>query len=300
MHELQQENFSSMRPLISLITPSYNQNKYLEQTIQSVISQKYPNLEYIIMDGGSNDGSLNTIAKYESHLAYWQTGTDGGQYDAVQQGFLHSHGEIMGYLNSDDLYFPWTLQVVGQIFSAFPQLQWLTTSRPCATGVHGHFPLEHTHHNWSRRWFLSTRGKLMKSRGFIQQEATFWRRSLWEKAGAYLDTGLQYAGDFELWSRFFEHAIPATVDIPLAMFRLHDDQKTSNIDKYLLEAEKVLSRYSLPIRIPLFFIRLLNQIYLKTGSHKNWFDARCDNVAYDIHADSWVYTKCLEWRDFTF
>lgn len=288
-----------MPPSITIVTPSYNQNEYLEQAIESIISQKYPNLEYIVMDGGSSDGSRDTIVKYESHLAYWQTAPDDGQYDAVQKGFQGSHGEIMGYLNSDDLYFPWTLQVVGEIFSAFPQLQWLTTSRPCATGVDARFPLEHTHYNWSRRWFLSTRGELMKRRGFIQQEATFWRRSLWEKAGACLNTKLHYAGDFELWSRFFEHAIPATVDIPLAMFRVHKNQKTSNIDKYLLEAENVLSRHSIPIRVPLLFIRLLNQIYLKTGTNKNWLDARCDNVIYDLLSDSWVYKKRLEWRDFT-
>jgi hypothetical protein len=287
-----------MLPSISLVTPSYNQNKYLEETIHSVVSQEYPNLEYIIMDGGSNDGSLDTIKKYESHLACWETGKDDGQYDAVQKGFERSTGEIMGYLNSDDLYFPWTLRVVGEIFAAFPQIDWLTTSRPCATGASVFFPIEHTHHNWSHRWFLATRGKLLESRGFIQQEATFWRRSLWEKTGRRLNTALHYAGDFELWSRFYLQAIPVTVDMPLAMFRVHKEQKTARQDLYISEANQILSNYPRPMPVPPLLIRILNKIYQRTGSNSNWLGARCDQVIYNLQKEIWVYQKNLEWRDF--
>lgn len=287
-----------MLPSITLVTPSYNQNKYLEETIISVISQEYPNLEYILMDGGSSDGSLDTIKKYVSHFAYWKSEADGGQYDAVQKGFDHSNGEIMAYLNSDDLYFPWTLRVVGEIFSAFPQIEWLTTSRPCATGANIFFPVEHTHYNWSLRWFLSTRGNLLAARGFIQQEATFWRRSLWEKAGKSLNTALRFAGDFELWSRFYQKAIPVTVDVPLAMFRIHKEQKTTQQDLYISEANRIVSSYPRPFPVHPLVIGALNKIYQRIDSTSNWLGARCDCVSFDLQKEIWVYQKKLEWHDY--
>lgn len=284
-----------MLPSITLVTPSYNQNKYLEATILSIVTQEYPSLEYIIMDGGSQDGSLKTIENYGSLLDYWESQTDNGQYDAIQKGFERSSGEIMGYLNSDDLHFPWTLQVVGEIFSIFPHIEWLTTSRPCATGANIDFPLGHTHYNWSHRWFLSSRGNNLLSRGFIQQEATFWRRSLWEKAGGYINTALQYAGDFELWSRFYLHTIPASVNIPLAMFRIHKEQKTVKKDLYIAEAGKIMAAYPRSIPVPSSFLRILNKIYQRGNSNSNWLGARCDRVSYDPQQEKWVYQKRLEW-----
>jgi len=284
-------------PKMSIVTPSFNQGKFLEKTIQSILVQNYPNLEYIIMDGGSTDNSLELIRKHKKYLSHWESTPDNGQFDALQKGFSRSHGEVMAYLNSDDLYFPWTFRVVGEIFAAFPQVEWLTTSCISATPPDAQFPLVYIRNNRSRRHFLETRGKLLKQRDFIQQESTFWRRSLWEKAGGRLNTYLRYAGDFELWSRFFEHANPVTVNIPLAMFRSHRDQKTSDMDKYILEAENVLSRYPAPLWVPAFFIRLLNPFYRNTQSDANWLGARCDRVEYDPRAGDWIYRKYLEWRD---
>ena len=286
-----------MLPSITIVTPSFNQNNYLGETIHSVVFQKYPNLEYIVMDGGSTDGSIKTIEQYSPYFAYWESQNDNGQYDAIQKGFDRSQGEIMGYLNSDDLHFPWTLRVVGEIFAAFPHLEWLTTSRPCATGANVSFPLEHTHYNWSHRWFLSSRGTKLSSRGFIQQEATFWRRSLWKKAGGYLKTDFHYAGDFELWSRFYLYAIPATVNIPLAMFRIHKEQKTAKKELYIAEAGKVISEHQYPIPLPSAFIRILNKIYQRTNGDSNWFGARCDRVSYDLLREKWIYLKMLEWSE---
>jgi glycosyltransferase involved in cell wall biosynthesis len=284
-------------PKISIVTPSFNQGIFLENTIQSILVQNYPNLEYIIMDGGSTDNSLEVIRRYEPNLFHWESASDNGQYDALQKGFSHTHGDIMGYLNSDDLYFPWTLRVVGEIFATFPQVEWLTTSCTSATPIDAQFPLVYIRYNRSRRRFLETRDRLLKQRDFIQQESTFWRRSLWEKAGGRLDTRLKYAGDFELWARFFEHTSPVTVNIPLAMFRFHGNQKTSDLEKYILEAENVLSRYPRPLWVPALFIRFLNLIYLGNQCDANWLGARCDRVEYDPREDYWVYRKYLEWRD---
>jgi glycosyltransferase involved in cell wall biosynthesis len=93
-------------PKISIITPSFNQAQFLDATVQSILSQNYPNLEYIIIDGGSTDGSLEIIKKYEKHLHFWCSEPDAGQYDAINKGFAHSTGEIMAWLNSDDMYCP--------------------------------------------------------------------------------------------------------------------------------------------------------------------------------------------------
>jgi glycosyltransferase involved in cell wall biosynthesis len=285
------------RPKISVITPSFNQGRFLEKTIRSILDQEYSNLEYIIVDGGSTDGSIPTIRKYESHLAYWESTPDGGQYDAIQKGFNRSSGEIMAYLNSDDLYFPWTLQVVGEIFAAFPEVEWLTTSCISATPPEAQFPLIFNRYNRSRRRFFETRGKLLRQRDFLQQEATFWRRSLWEKAGVRLDTSLKYAGDFELWSRFYEHTSPVTVHIPLAMFRIHNEQKTESLDQYIAEAETVLAKYPRPFWIPPLLLRCASLIYRRLQLDVNWFDARSDYVEYRVRQAEWVYQKKLQWQD---
>jgi glycosyltransferase involved in cell wall biosynthesis len=284
-------------PKISIVTPSFNQGKFLEKTIQSVLVQEYPNLEYLIIDGGSTDNSLELIRQYAPHLFHWESTPDNGQYDAVQKGFQRSSGEVMAYLNSDDLYFPWTLRVVGEIFSTFPNVEWLTTSRPCTTPPDGRVPLLHERFNRSRRWFLSIRGERFNSAHFIQQEATFWRRSLWEKTGSNLRIDLHYAADFELWSRFYEKANLVTVDVPLAMFRFHREQKTAQMGGYIEEAEQVISRYDRPVPLPAKMIRALNLIFQWSNRKANWFGARCDNIAYDLQQDRWVYHKALEWGD---
>ena len=115
-------------PKISIITPTYNSVAFLEATIKSVIEQNYPNLEYIIIDGGSNDGTVEIIERYAEHLAYWISEPDKGMYDALQKGFDKSTGDILGWLNSDDLHFEWTLELIARLFTRFEQVDWLTSN----------------------------------------------------------------------------------------------------------------------------------------------------------------------------
>lgn len=231
-------------PKISIVTPSYNQADFLEGAIRSVLEQKYPALEYVIIDGGSNDGSRAVLEQHGPSLTYWVSEPDNGQYAAIAKGFARTSGEIMGWLNSDDQYTPWAFSVVGEIFERFPDIEWLTTLYPiwwdhAGRAVHCE-PLR----GFSRTGFWS--GEHLPSGnhhylGFIQQESTFWRRSLWERAGG-LDTSFRAAGDFDLWARFFAAGAELVgAATPLGGFRLHPNQKTSlAYDAYISEAEGIL------------------------------------------------------------
>lgn len=236
-----QPNYTRPLPKLSIVTPSFNQGTFLESTIQSVLSQGYPDLEYVVIDGGSTDESVDIIRKYAPYLHYWCSEPDGGQYDAINKGFRYCSGEIMAWLNSDDIYFPWTLRTVGSIMSDLYEVSWLTTLLPggldrdgfCSgirrlSGVCSDAFLDGMFLSTTARWF-----------GWLQQESTFWRRSLWEKIGAAIPTSWDFAGDFALWTKFVEYADLFGVDIPLAGFRFHPIQKTNQGSRYTAEAASI-------------------------------------------------------------
>lgn len=233
-------------PKISIITPSLNQVDFLESTIQSILSQKYPNLEYIVVDGGSTDGSLKIIKKYEKYLHFWCSEPDAGHYDAINKGFAHSTGEIMTWLNSDDMHCSWSLETVASIFSEIPQVEWLTTLNPGTWDYQGFCMGFGLIAGYSKEAFLDgcylppTSNRAI---GWIQQESTFWRRSLWEKSGGYISTEFKLAGDFDLWSRFYSHTDLYGTTSPLAGFRRQLGQRSRQIEKYVLEAEMSLNRF---------------------------------------------------------
>lgn len=208
---------SSRYPKISIVTPSYNQGKYLSQTIESVVSQNYPNLEYVVVDGKSEDNSVETIKKYAHLLKVWISEEDDGHGDALNKGFSHTTGEIMAWINSDDLYTPWCFQVVAEIFSRFPHVMWIT-------GLKSWW-------NDSGAMTGAKRGQknifdfLLGNYAWIQQESVFWRRELWEKAGGYINTDYNLMIDGELWTRFFLHADLYSVDCVLGGYRVHSENR---------------------------------------------------------------------------
>lgn len=238
----------SSYPRITLVMPAYNSAAFIEASIQSVLSQNYPNLEFIIIDGGSSDGTGEIIERYQESLAYFVSEPDEGMYDAIQKGFDKSTGEIMAWLNSDDLHFEWTLEIVATLFTQFPDLGWLTSNILFGIDENG-LPLNTSQvPGYSREGYLKGEHIPTPIKKFaveyIMQESTFWRRSLWEKSGAKLDTALKYAGDAELWARFFEHAMLYDVSIPLGRFRTHPDQITSALrEKYEAEADALLLKH---------------------------------------------------------
>lgn len=232
---------------VSIVTPSFNQGEFLEETIRSVLGQNYPRLEYVLVDGGSTDASLEVIQKYQDRLHWWASEPDAGQYDAVNKGFCHTTGEVMGWINSDDMHLPWTLSVVSEVMEALPQVEWLTSRFHFFWDRRGQAVRCEEHPGFSRRQVL--RGGTLPGCGwpawtFIQQEATFWRRSLWERCGSRLDAaGFPLAADFELWTRFAKEAELYYLDMPLAGFRGHDSQKTAcHMDEYLRQARAALER----------------------------------------------------------
>jgi hypothetical protein len=215
---------SGQWPRISLVTPVYNSARYLEATIQSVLSQAYPNLEYIIIDGGSTDGTLEIIGKYESQLHAWGSEPDRGMYDAVNKGFVLGSGDIMGWINASDLLHVRSLFTVGSVFRAFPQVEWIT-GRPTTFNEDCTAASILNLRRWSRYRFLAGDNR------YIQQESTFWRRHLWERAGG-LDISWGLPSDFALWVQFFRHAQLYAVDALIAGYRSHaDSQSLQNLEK---------------------------------------------------------------------
>jgi len=230
------ENKPTAWPKISLVTAVYDGENYLDATIRSILQQGYPNLEYILVDDGSTDRTPEIIRRYERYLQGSFRQSNQGLFAALNAGFARSTGEIMGWLNSSDLLQVNGLFTVGSIFRDLPQVDWIT-GRPTkisATGVTiDVLPVP----RWSRARFLAGANK------YIQQESTFWRRSLWERSGARLSTEFRAEGDFELWVRFFRHAKLYSAEALVGGYRLHDGAlSASNMERYNCNCDQIAAR----------------------------------------------------------
>src|SRR4051812_34762968 len=176
-------------PRISIVTPSYNQAPYLEQTIQSVLSQNYPNLEYIICDGGSTDGSADIIKKYADKLAWWCSEKDFGQSNAINKGFSHASGDVFAYINSDDYFLPGAFERVAREYQAGGKfiVGWSQYLEP--NGDFRAYPWQT--HSEPGDWLIKNP---------IPQQSAFWTSALWKEHGAFRED-LHYSFDYEYWLR---------------------------------------------------------------------------------------------------
>lgn len=231
-------------PKISIVTPNYNQGRFLEQTIGSVLNQNYPNLEYIVIDGGSTDNSVEIIRRYQDRLHYWVSEKDGGMYDAINKGFSCSTGEIMAWINSDDVLWDGALAYVASAFSSDRAVHWLQ-GLPSVINEQGAVVYQRKP-VFSKFFFYFRMHE--HSFAFVQQESTFWSRKLWDKAGASMDLKYSLAADFDLWMRFFEFETLYCTNRQLAAFRLRHDQQSSDRRRYLHEANKSVEQHKDDLR----------------------------------------------------
>jgi glycosyltransferase involved in cell wall biosynthesis len=205
---------------ISIITPSYQQATYLEDCLRSVADQDHPDVEHIVVDGGSTDGSVEVITRHAHSLAWWCSEPDAGQAAALNKGLAHATGEVFGWINSDDLLLPGALRHVAAIFLQYPHVQVVTGARIRRMPDGGEELLPTEYPGDQHAWYVSPQ---------VNQQATFWRMSALRSMGG-VEAGLHYVMDLELWWRLlFLHGTDAVhiTDRPLGVFRIHADSKTS-------------------------------------------------------------------------
>lgn len=213
------DRLSTNAPTISIVTPSYNQGSFIEKTIKSVLYQDYPKLEYVVQDGGSSDGTSEVVQKFQRRLKHFESRKDNGQAHAINLGFVHATGEIMAYLNSDDVLLPNTLFYVANYFATHPDVD----------VVYGHRLIIDEDDKVVGDWIMPSHDtETLKWADYIPQETMFWRRSIWDKAGGQMDESFQFALDWDLLLRFQE-AGAKFERLPryLSAFRVHHQQKST-------------------------------------------------------------------------
>lgn len=205
---------------ISIVTPCKNAAKTIQATMDSVLGQGYADLEYIVLDGGSSDGTIDIIQRYHDRLSYWATEPDKGVYDALNKGFSRATGEIFAWVNAGDCYLPWTFHVVSEVFAEYPRVAWITGNQS----------------SWKRGFLRYANGFALPREiiglgltwpdaGYrsVQQESCFWRRSLWEDTAPF-PSDIKLAGDFWLWVQFSKRTELVGVDAVLGGFAHHQGQ----------------------------------------------------------------------------
>jgi len=259
-------------PKISIVTPSYNQAKFLERTILSVLNQNYPNLEYIIIDGGSRDGSVEIIRKYEKYLTYWVSGKDNGQADAINKGLRKAKGEIVAYLNSDDTYCPGTLMEVAHYFRKCPDRKM----------IYGDYNIIDSQDNIIKykKEIIFDYNVLLYGFSYIPQPTVFLKREVFEKIGLF-NIELKCTMDLDYWVRVSKEYKIYHIPTYFANFRIHSSSKTWT-QRHVFKEEELLLREKYTLKYPrsikirrlyfyfLYIIYRIKRIYLKLAQGCYW------------------------------
>lgn len=255
-------NKMNLIPKISIVVVNLNLAEYIEDCLLSIINQNYDNLELIVVDGQSTDGSISIIEKHKVHISKLIIEKDNGAYFAVEKGLQNCSGDIMAWISSDDMYLPHSFKAVAQIFNQYPDIDWLMgqskefNQRGSLIGRIGM--------NWSR-W--SRKRILSNDYQFIQQESCFWRRNLWNEAGGVIDTQYKYAADLALWTRFFRYSKLHTTTAELAGFRHRDKEQRSkkHLKEYLTEASLIIRQEKKSLnfleRLEIIFLKLMRWVF---------------------------------------
>lgn len=233
-------------PRISIVTPSYNQGQFLEETIRSILLQGYPNLEYIIIDGGSTDNSLEIIKKYEPWLTYWVSEPDKGPASAINKGLQKCTGEWFNWINSDDLLLPKSLLTLASIAELVPTATWISGGRLDITedGQSAGFTIP----------WLTDPMMIAFNQIYLPQDATFIRLDFLKETFKALDTkdshllneDLQNIFDTLLYFELAEKEPPLLTNTIFSMMRWHKAQRTANVDRRVQETDYYLKRYTQP------------------------------------------------------
>lgn len=236
-------------PRISIVTPSFNQAQFIEQTICSVLDQGYPNLEYFVMDGGSTDGTVEILKKYEKHLTGWASEKDRGQTHAINKGFARATGDVYAYLNSDDWYLPGSLQTVGEHFAAHSETG-LLHGRCVRTEEDGIRRDVQFGNIQTVAEILDLWGVWWQQRQFVQPEV-FWSRALAQKVGPFNES-LHLVMDYEYWLRaILAGAKVVPLDLEVVCFRFHAAQKSGMSQKAADELRAVVRPFLWDAAVPL-------------------------------------------------
>lgn len=213
---------SLVQPLVSVVTPSFNHARFLERTILSVLGQDYPRLEYIIVDGGSTDGSQAILAKYASRIAWWVSEPDAGQTDALNKGLAHARGDILAWLNSDDTWLPGAVGSAVKALAQYPHsglVYGAANFIDADDRIIGRFPAAQTSYRLLRQGYVH-----------IPQQAAFFRADVWRQVGP-LDPSMYFAMDYDLWVRIARLTPVQFTRETWGNFRLHDEAKTILADE---------------------------------------------------------------------
>lgn len=277
-------------PSISIVTPSFNQGQFLEETIRSVLLPGYPNLEYLVVDDCSTDDSVEIIKKYERRLIFSQNDSNSGQAETLNQGFMRSSGEIMGTINGDDVFLPYTLFLVARIFHQFPEIDWITGHS--SSLVDGQVISPRRNHidaynsklmrlGFNTSWLL----------GVPQHISTFFRRNLYDKAGAYIDKKNYHSLDIDLWIRMSKYSAPVFLPATLASLRVHNQQQSvhSNIGFMELESKK----YNfLPLYIRKIIVWGMKSFFFRGIIRRTIFDGKAQRLNWNSQKNTWEIKNC--------
>jgi glycosyltransferase involved in cell wall biosynthesis len=208
-------------PRLSVVIPSYNQGDFIERTIKSIVDQNYPNLDLILMDGGSTDDTMAIVERYREHFTHIESGPDGGQSAAIVKGFGLATGKYISWLNSDDTYAPGALDAMGELLAA----------RPDVAFAYGHTDIIDADdrviaHKKSVRFSL---GVMKYAFLTVPQMSAFWSKALYDEVGG-IDTSLRFCMDYDLFVRMASRSAPVLINKHIGNFRVHGLSKTSNLE----------------------------------------------------------------------
>ena len=248
----------SRLPRISLVTPSFNQGAFIGRTIDSVLGQEYPNLDYFVVDGGSTDGTLEILRGYGSRIR-WISEPDRGQSHALNKGLAAADGDVLAFLNSDDVLLPGVLRRVGEYFRDQPGTHWLTGR--CRTIDARDREIRRVVTAYKNAWLYTGSIRVLQCLNYVSQPATFWSRELYERVGPF-NEDLRYAMDYDYWLRAAQHYRLHVLHRDLACFRIHGESKAGAVPRMQFDADLQIARTHVRSRTLLAIHALHNRLII--------------------------------------